>query len=84
MTWKPTLKWEPTDSDIAWQRNVLTLLKDGAVWGTSFGIFKVNKSDKTVELTQGDPDHECNQRILIVFARLGYKFATPKKHPWEK
>jgi len=68
-----TTTWEPTDQDIAWQANVLDLMADDGTWGVpdTLSSFTVNKTNKTFRL-DGDPEIETNQRILIVFERLGY------------
>lgn len=71
----PPTTWEPTPADIAWQESWLRVLKDNGVWGVPMNqsAFKVNKTDKTFELTIGDPYDETNRRIAVVFVKLGYR-----------
>jgi hypothetical protein len=70
----PTTSWEPTPSDIAWQRSWLEIMANGAVWGvpTSTSSFKFDKINKTFCLIIGDPTHETNRRIAKVLKIIGY------------
>lgn len=70
----PDTDWTPRPSDIAWQENMVRVLKDGAVWGVpmSESVFKIDKQNKTFKLTAGDPNNETNMRIAKVFKLLGY------------
>lgn len=66
--------WEPTEQDIAWQENMIRLLKNRAVWGVpaNQSAFKIDKIDKTFQLIGGDPTNETNRRIAKVFTLLNY------------
>jgi hypothetical protein len=68
------IHWEPTDEDVQWTSNMINMLVDGGRWAVpaSESIFIIHKQGKEYEL-QGDVTHECNQKIMIVFSRLGYK-----------
>jgi hypothetical protein len=70
----PKTDWNPSPSDIAWQRDMLRILKNGAVWGVpvSLSSFKFDKTNKTFCLIVGDPAHETNRRIAKVLQALGY------------
>lgn len=78
--------WEPTAEDIAWQTNMVRVLTNNAEWVVpcSLSSFKIDKINKVVSLTLGDESDEQNQRVIKVFAKMGYTFGQKKKHPWEK
>jgi hypothetical protein len=85
----PGTSWTPTPSDIAWQENMIRILKDGAVWGVpiSESAFLIDKSAKTFQLISGDPWNETNRRIAKVFALLDYTevdASTPKPKEEDK
>ena len=75
----PDTNWTPTPTDIAWQQNMIRILKDNAIWGVpaSESAFKINKGDKLFQFIGGDPAHETNRRIAKVFKLLGYSEAAP-------
>ena len=70
----PTTEWRPSETDVDWQRQMLRVLKDGAVWGVpaSMSSFKFDKVNETFCLISGDPEHETNRRIAKVLKILGY------------
>jgi hypothetical protein len=47
--------YEPTLQDIAWAKRTVTLLKNGGVWGCSWGMYQINKTEKKVELLMVNP-----------------------------
>lgn len=75
----PGTGWTPSPSDIAWQENMVQMLKDNAVWGVpiSESAFKINKTTKTFQLINGDAWNETNRRIAKVFNILGYTEINP-------
>lgn len=66
-------KWEPTESDIEWQKNLLDICKDGAIWGAAAGIYRIDKSRKTLVRTAPGVDEGTHDRIVIVLEKLGWK-----------
>lgn len=70
----PHTDWEPTPADIAWQENMLRVLRQDATWAVpvSQSVFVVDKAAMTFKLSVGDPNDETNRRIAVVFKRLGY------------
>ena len=45
--------WNPSESDLEWQKNLLESLKDGGVWATSFSVY-VKKGKKLVMIHTTD------------------------------
>jgi hypothetical protein len=70
----PDTSWEPTPSDIEWQKQALRILKDDAVWAVpiSESAFVVNNTKKKFTLLVGSVFNETNRRIAKVFKILGY------------
>jgi hypothetical protein len=79
MTTRRLRPYEPTEADLAWARQLLRVLKDGATWGTTAGTYKVDKTNKTITLTDpADPwDNVYTLAMLhrhtYVWRRLGYE-----------
>ena len=67
-------KWEPSEKDILWAKNLVNSLKEGGVWALpgSGCIFKFSHKNKTIELVLGDTDTEIVERTEEVFKRIGY------------
>lgn len=70
----PKTDWRPSETDVEWQREMLRVLRDGAVWGVpiSLSSFKFDKTNKTFCLIIGDPENETNRRIAKVLKIIGY------------
>ena len=76
--------WEPSASDITWQRNVIDGLfgkKGTGVWSMHGELshtidVEVNKRLKTYRLVKGSTDDEMYQRVAKVFNKIGYKQGT--------
>lgn len=70
----PKTSWTPTPADIAWQKMLIDKMTEHATWTVpvSQSVFEINKLYKTFKLSVGDPKHETNRRIAIVFKKLGY------------
>lgn len=69
-------KWEPKESDIAWQQNMLDICKDGAIWGADSGIYRIEKQRKVlvrIALGTSMGAEETNERIKIVLKKLGWE-----------
>jgi hypothetical protein len=70
----PDTKWEPTPRDIAWQSEMVRILKNKGTWAVpgTMSVFELDKPNKTFKLIIGEPDAETNRRIAKVFKRLGF------------
>lgn len=66
-------KWEPSQSDIEWQKNLLSSCKEGATWGCNSGIYKISHAAKTLTKLLPGPDSETHERIKIVLGKIGWK-----------
>lgn len=73
--------WEPSDSDVRWLAGIIELLKDGGVWGTSSGIFRIKKTNKIAQLVMGDFDDEQTQRTVKVLVKMGYVVENKAEKP---
>lgn len=40
--------WKPSESDINWTKNCLSMVKDGGIWATSYALYR--KEGETVTL----------------------------------
>lgn len=70
----PDTKWEPTASDIDWQRGMVRILHKRGTWAVpgALSVFKIDKDKMKFMLSTGDPDDEVNRRIAKVFRILGF------------
>ncbi len=70
----PDTRWEPTPTDIAWQTEMVRILKNKGTWAVpgTMSIFELDKPNKTFKLLVGEPGEETNRRIAKVFRRLGF------------
>jgi hypothetical protein len=70
----PDTLWEPTPTDIAWQTEMVRILKNKGTWAVpgTMSIFELDKPNKTFKLLVGEPGEETNRRIAKVFRRLGF------------
>ena len=73
--WSPT--WQPGPFVLAWFRNLLRVMKDGALWGMpgTQQMYRIDQKNKTLILIAGDPHdelhwHDKNTKTL---AALGWK-----------
>lgn len=66
------IKWEPKQSDIDWQRNMLGKIQDGGVWGSMSGIYTVNHKKKVLVRVAAGIDEATNERVKIVLQKLGW------------
>jgi hypothetical protein len=74
--------WTPRPSDIEWAKNFVLILRDGGVWGNSFGVYKINHKKKVLKLI-GIFDERFRESIhdrsVKVFAELGWKITDNTK-----
>lgn len=68
--------WKPSESDLAWCRRLIDMLNDGAMWGTSAGVYKIDKISKTITLmaATGIPDtwEAIHLRNKVAFGAIGW------------
>jgi hypothetical protein len=71
----PKTKWQPSQADIDWQKNMLAMLADDGTWAVpiSQSVFEINKPKKQFWLCVGNPKNETNKRIAAVFIEMGYR-----------
>jgi hypothetical protein len=75
-------KWKPRPSDVEWARDLILILKDGGGWGNSFGIYKLDKKEKTLMLIEVFDERwreTIHDRSIKVFAELGWKVVDDTK-----
>lgn len=70
----PDTEWQPTQSDVAWQRGLVAAFKNHATWAVpgTMSVFEINKLNNTFKLKIGSPEEETNRRIAKVFKILGF------------
>lgn len=72
-------RYQPTEADLAWARNLIYFLKDGGLWGCSWGVYKINKEERVIELQTVSPDFspealsDLLHKTEQMFNALGYK-----------
>jgi len=69
------MEWQPTKEDIAWQERMIDACSDGAVWGTTAAIYRVNKKEKKLEVIQFTGVHKetVHDRIVKVCKAIGWE-----------
>lgn len=73
--------YKPSESDKQWLRNLLSLLKDGGTWGTSFAVYRVDKANKQLKevdaeipFVPSEPhNEEDKRRVRLVAEAIGWK-----------
>jgi hypothetical protein len=66
--------WEPGEPEYAWMRNLLSMVKDGGVWGIPAALSELTFDMEKKEYTfNGDRDHELCRRSFRVLDHLGWK-----------
>lgn len=70
----PDTDWTPTQTDIAWQQNMIRVLRENGVWGVPMNqsTFVISHKNKTFKLVAGNYADETNKRIAKIFRLLGY------------
>jgi hypothetical protein len=66
------MSWEPSQSDIDWQRRLLGMCSEGAVWGANSGIYLVKKEEQKLVRTFPGTSEATHERIKIVLNKLGW------------
>jgi hypothetical protein len=72
----PETKWKPTDSDLAWTRELIGSLNDGGTWSVpAVGIYVIDHAEKKLCLQHRWPvsDEEMHQMIVTTFGECGYE-----------
>jgi hypothetical protein len=62
--------WVPSPSDVAWTQQLFNSLRNGGVWVTSEGAFKIDKENKT--LLFAGLRGQMFSRVAKCAERLGY------------
>jgi len=76
--------WQPRQSDVDWTRNLISKLKMGGIWGTSYATFKKisNTEFKIISRNESLPkdylDFEI-EKVEIVFHHLGFQLIKGEK-----
>ena len=67
-------KWTPKPSDLAWCRNLVRIMKDGAIWGCNNGVYRIDKKGNTLTLLLRADDFslEDHERKIVAFGAIGY------------
>lgn len=74
--------WKPTPEDVEWQEKNVARVRDRGFWvvpdacGSEWEIYQTYK---LAVLVTGDPDHELNKRIGMVFIAMGWQVAFGKQ-----
>jgi hypothetical protein len=65
---------ENEEEIVAWCKNTVEMLKDGAIWGIprSRTVFRIDKKRKKFILVEGDSQEELDA-INYWFGKIGYK-----------
>jgi len=73
------MSWEPSEAAKQWQRDFVKIARDGTIWGTSYGLFRLDKETKTAILLERPPwvgpDNEDLLRIRLTFEAIGWRLA---------
>jgi hypothetical protein len=69
------LNWKPSQGDTKWVSRLVDSLRDGGTWGTSAGIYRIDKVKKTLTLVlnyHNELSEELHDRNKKTFALIGY------------
>lgn len=83
----PDTHWHPVPGDIAWQQEMIRVLKSRATWAVpgARSVFRIDKDAQQFALLLGEPDDETNRRIAKVFRIIGFtevdRSELPLKNP---
>ena len=71
-------QYEPTATDMAWQRGLLNTLKDGGTWGWPNAelCYRIDKTNKVATMTLGDPESEEAGIAEAVWNAIGWQVNT--------
>jgi len=67
--------WQPSESDLAWTRNLIRLFADNATWETDQAIYLADKPAKTLTVSQikrPDIHQREHAKVRITFELLGW------------
>lgn len=74
--------WKPSPSDIAWTKQLVDTLRDGAFWMNSEGIFKIDKVNKI--LLYAGPKGQIFHRVSKCAPHFGYTVRHISENPDEQ
>jgi hypothetical protein len=65
--------WTPSEFDKRWAEQMVSVLRDGAVWALpgNSTVYKISKERKTLALVEGPKDYLFD-RTVATFAAVGY------------
>lgn len=74
-------EYQPTEMDKQWLCNLIAIMKDMGIWGTSFAVYRVDKKNKVLKLTEAEipfvpsePNNEVDKaRVAAVAQAIGWK-----------
>jgi hypothetical protein len=66
-------QWEPSDSDLAWCRDLLSIIKDGGVWGCDAGIYRMDHADKKMTRVAKGSNEKMHEMNVVAFGKIGYE-----------
>ena len=83
--WGEVTNYAPTESDLRWCRELVDLLKDGGIWGCDWGIYRIYKKDKKLEMETVNPlmaageFAENHARTVKAFGMIGWEVSISKE-----
>jgi hypothetical protein len=70
-----TVDWAPTPDDLEWCKRLVSMVKDEALWGNSFGVYRFNKPKCRLELVEVF-DEGCRRMVhdrnVVAFGMIGW------------
>jgi hypothetical protein len=66
--------WTPTVSDLNWCRSLLAIIKDGGIWASDIGAYRVDFDNQRLTLEIRSPffDSDDHQRNVVAFKAIGW------------
>ena len=64
--------WTPSTADLDWTHNLIRIIKQGGLWGTSHAIYQLDHKHKTLIEVELDQDTKNHERVRTVFKILGW------------
>ena len=71
--------WEPSESDLTWTTNLISMMKQNGIWALKEcpSIYQLDHSNKNL-ITIMNGDEDLHTRIIKVFGMLGWTVAENK------
>jgi hypothetical protein len=80
-------EWIPTANDIEWCRRLVQLTRDEALWGNSFGVHRINKGKKQLQLVEVWDEsfrRTIHDRNVVAFGMIGWKVTDKPNMKYKK